>query len=489
MAQKIIMTDGTKSETLWQIKAINPFTDETPGVWSPDSASASAAARSVRLVSSVFAGITTRMQSLSDLPFTIYTVKGDKAIDDSDNYQNKIGFLANPSRFLRLTEAALVSYGRGYWAKNQGEKTGDIKRLQYWLPASVTMDEESAKKGEIKFRRKGVQNLIDAEKVLYFWFDDENVELGPPTICPLDSAMLAAEASGAISGWVRDFMRRGAIKAMILAVDGAPPPAEVERMETWWNKFMTGARGLVWKVFNMTNVKPTIIGDGLEALKDLSIKKDLRYEIHEALGTRHLLEDENYATALARERQFYIQTIVPDARLIQNNLNEQILHAMGFHWEFEPQRMEIFQTDEAERAGSLSQLYGVLSQALSADKALKLSMDILGYDLSAEQEGWLIDGITDKGKEKPVGPPIEKQPPPNKAVIELDRWQAKVEKAGKMVLWHVVDIPKDIAKSVKDGNIGFDTAREMLMGDKPKPEDAAAVLEGLRLAIEHAQTQ
>jgi len=497
MANKIIMTDGTRTETLFRVKGINPYTDETPGVWSPDPVDAAKQAKSTRLVPSVFSGVAARMQAMADLPFTIYAVKGDKVLDSSDNYKNVVGFLPNPVRFFGLTEAALVTNGKAYWFKGKGEKTGNVKQLQYWIPSSVTLDAEKAKRGIILYRRQGVElanNEFADEQVLRFWLDDESVELGPPTIWPLESALIAAEANGAISAWVRDYMKRGAIKAMLLAVDGMPPQAEVEKMENWFNKFMTGARGLVWKVFNAENVKPTIVGDGLESLKDLSVNKDLRYSVHEALGTRHLLEDENYATAQARERQFYTQTIMPDARLMQNNLNEQILHEAGYHLQFEPERLETFQVDEAERATSLSQLFGVFKEALAAPQALTLSMEILGYDVSKEHQKIIAEGLAKKEEEKaelakqmekqpipPDGPDGQKPPPPNKALIELDRWEAKVTKAGKMVTWHAVDIPATVAKAITDGKMTFAEARANLAPENKS--EALAVIDVIRAAL------
>jgi len=52
----------------------------------------------------------------------------------------------------------------------------------------------------------------------------------------------------------------------------------------------------------------------------------------------------------------------------------------------------------------------------------------------------------------------EMTPEQIKALVELDRWQAKSDKAGKLVTWHNHDIPEDVYKAVKaDGN--FDAAR------------------------------
>jgi len=471
---KYILTDGTKS--------INPMTDDRPGVWSPDPTDTKRAALSNRLVPSVFAGITSRTQAMADLPFTIYKNKGDKEVDNSDNYKNVLGFLPYPSRTFALTEAALVTSGRAYWYKGTGARTGQVKELQYWIPSSVMLDNDNAKKNIIKFHRQGVTELFDGTQVLHTWLLDPDVELGPPLVWPLESAIVAAEANGAISKWVADYMRRGAIKAMMLMVDGMPPKEEAEKMESWFNKFMTGARGLTWKIFNAAGVKPTIVGDGLEALRDLSITKELRYEIHQALGTRHLLEDENLATAVARERQFYTITIVPDARAVQYSWNEQILHSMGYHLEFEPERLEIFQEDEGAQAQVFLDMVKGLSEYMSVDAAFQIASEKLDYLFSDEQLLIIKKGVEDKKANKTPAPevqPVETIPPEVvKALVELDKWEDKVTKAGKMVTWHAVDLPAELCKDIKGGVITFAQARARLnpVTVTPEPEYKSEIL-------------
>lgn len=503
--QKIIMTDGTRHETIYkQVKTINAFTDETPGVWSPDNADAIKSAKSNRLVPSVFAGVNTRMQAMADLPFTIYSKSGDKEIDNSDNYKNELGFLPFPSRTFALTEGALVTSGRCYWYKGKGVQTGRVKELKYWMPSSITLDAETAKKGDINFRRHGVQALFPAKDVLYTWGLDSDVELGPPTIWPLESAIIAAEASGAINKWVADYMRRGAVKAMLLMVDGMPPAGEVDRIEGWFNRFMGGVRGLTWRVFNGAAIKPTIVGDGLEALRDFAISKELRYEVHTALGTRHLLEDENYATADARERQFYTQTIVPDARLIQYNFNEQVLHPLDYHLEFEPQRMELFQKDEAEQSRTFGDLFNIFERVLPVDIAFQLTSEKLDYQFTEEQQAMIARGLAEKkAKAEEVAkqitePKVEETPepvPPEvvKALTELDKFEKKVSAAGKMVTWHAVSLSPDMVKAISSGELSFEDAREQVKGtinkegttDAPPPRDDSAI-KTLAEAIEKA---
>ncbi len=467
MPNRIMITDGD------MVKTLNPFTDETPGVWVGGSnTEVKAAARSVRLVPSVFAGVAARMQAMADLPFAIYSVKGDKEIDNSDNYKNAIQFLPYPSRTFSLSEGSLTVAGRAYWYKANGTNTGNVKELRYWMPTSVTLDPDAAKAGQIVFVRQGQSQKFLAEVVLYMWLLDPDIELGPPGVWPLASAMIAAEASGSINKWVGDYMKRGAIKAMLLMADGATLPGEVERVESWFNKFMTGARGLTWRVFNSAGLKPEIIGEGLEALKDLSINKELRYEIHQALGTRHLLEDENFATAEGRERQFYTITIVPDARLIQYAMNEQILHEKGYHLEFEPGRLEIFQENEKEQAESFGELFTTFREVMSVETAFELASQKLDYTFTDEQKALISKGIADKQAKaeadteaaKPVEPPKEPPMKPEtvRALVELDKWQAKVEKAGKMVTWHAIDLSPEMVKAIKDEELSFADARAQI---------------------------
>jgi hypothetical protein len=335
------------------------------------------------------------------------------------------------------------------------------------------------------FRRQGVSELFPAESVLYTWGIDADVELGPPTLWPLASAMVAAQANGAINKWVADYMARGAIKAMLLMVDGMPPAGEVERVENWFNRFMSGAKGLAWKVFNGEAVKPTIIGDGLEALRDLSITQDLRREIHTALGTRHLLEDENFATALARERQFYTITIMPDARLIQGSLNDQIFHAAGYHIEFEPERLEVFQEDEGVQAQAFLTLFQGFKEVMAVDAAFQLASEKLDYTFSDEQMAMIQKGIADKNKPTEVTPvPIPDVVPPEvvKALVELDKWEAKVKAAGKMCVWHAVSLSPEIVKAVREG-LPFEQARAMV---SVKKDDS---IKALADAIERAMNE
>ncbi len=493
MTTKIYLTNGAKTENILSIgaskKSIDPWDESRPGVWTHDPIDSEKSAP--RLVPTVFASVSVRMQAMADLPFAIYSVKGDKELDNSDHYKNVVKFLPDPYRFMSLTEGAFCMMGQSYWYKGKGAKTGTVKELTYWRPDSVTLDTDAAKAGRIEFKREGQRDNFPAESVLYSWLPDPLVELGPPTAYPFASVLLAAKASGAISKWVADYMDRGAIKAMMLMVDGMPPPSEVERMESWFNRFMRGTKNLAWKVFNSAGVKPTIVGDGLEALRDLSITEDLRKEINIAMGTQYIFDAQAYATSQkALERQFYQLVIMPDARIIQNDMNEQILHPMGYHIEFEPERLESFQEDEAEQVQAFGSLIDVLMKGLSFDVAFKIAASKLDYQFSDEQMKMIDADLAEEPEEETpedtvedtaVESPVEKAPNVNaKAMLELDRWERKSVKAEKVVTWHTAELSEDMVKALSDGSMTFAQAREAL---KVNPDSVAKLAAAIEKAV------
>jgi hypothetical protein len=184
------------------------------------------------------------------------------------------------------------------------------------------------------------------------------------------------------------------------------------------------------------------------------------------------LEDENYATADARERQFVTQTTVPSARLIQYNFNEQLFHPAGVHIEFEPQRMEIFQKDEAEQSRTFGELFNVFREVLPVDIAFQLTSEKLDYQFTEEQQAMIARGLAEKkAKAEEVAKQVEVKPEPEaepvppeviKRITELDKFEKKVNAAGKMVTWHAVSLPLDMVKALTDGTMTFDEAKAQI---------------------------
>jgi hypothetical protein len=150
--------------------------------------------------------------------------------------------------------------------------------------------------------------------------------------------------------------------------------------------------------------------------------------------------------------------------------------------EFEPERLEVFQEDEGVQAQAFLTLFQGFKEVMAVDAAFQLASEKLDYTFSDEQMAMIQKGIADKNKPAEVTPvPVPDVVPPEvvKALVELDKWEAKVKAAGKMCVWHAVSLSPEIVKAVREG-LPFEQARAMV---SVKKDDS---IKALADAIERA---
>jgi hypothetical protein len=82
----------------------------------------------------------------------------------------------------------------------------------------------------------------------------------------------------------------------------------------------------------------------------------------------------NYATADSDRQSFWRETVIPRLSTYEYTLNTQVFAPLGWELKFEPEALDVMQTDESNRAGSLLQL-------VQAGVPLRSAMTILGYDM------------------------------------------------------------------------------------------------------------
>jgi hypothetical protein len=100
----------------------------------------------------------------------------------------------------------------------------------------------------------------------------------------------------------------------------------------------------------------------------------------------------------ALRREFYTSSrFVSIYHTIEETFSDQLLKPYGLKMYFRPETMDIFQEDEAKRSVSLGQFVSAVSQDPTV---AKFGMEILGYDLTEEQELELDNMIKTKEEEK-----------------------------------------------------------------------------------------
>jgi hypothetical protein len=305
----------------------------------------------------LYRGANMRADAVASMPFGIY--KGDDEIDDSQNYQNVVGFMPNPRRLLRLTELSLTLLGMGYYFREHNQvRTTFLK----YLAASTMQPIMDEVNGLIGFKRSLGRGQIDlsVDEVVYFWLEDPYVELGPPKTCPGKAALMASGVIANVDEFVAGYFKRGAIKAMILAVQGMHIKGDVEELESWWKRVVGGVKNAFGaKVLNADAVKPTIIGEGLEAIENQKLTQEKREDIAVAIGVPQTKLFSPAASGLGGsgvveqdDKDFLANTIVPECEFIQEVLNVQVFEPMGLRIRFKPETLDAFQTDEKQRSGA-----------------------------------------------------------------------------------------------------------------------------------------
>ena len=381
MVMKSVYFDGAKAASLGDMDG---FMDYLLGGDSPD-VSAKNAYRSVPWL---YRAVTMRANSVASVPFTIY--RGETEVDSSEDYQNKVGFLPNPAKLLRMVEASLATMGRAYLfnTHNRAKTLG----LRYLLPTSIEprIDERLGLIGWIR-NLNGVLIPWPLEDVVWFWGDDPFVEFGPPKASPATAALEAAGVLMNVDQFASAFAARGMIKATILRVPPGTAAGEKDRLKEWWQQIVGGIKNAFsTHVLNADAVEPTIIGSGLEELANVQLTDDKRKDISTALGVPASKLFSGSAAGLGGggvaaqdDVNLYKDTILPECEMIQSVLNEQIFIPSGYRWEFQPQTMDIFQEDERQRSYAFSSY-------VSAGLPMHLVAEMLGLELP---EGWDYDDL------------------------------------------------------------------------------------------------
>src|SRR3990167_3218937 len=340
------------------------------------------------------------------MPFQIMKGNAEKPYDSSDDWQNKVGFLPNPTLLLQLVEAALTMTGRAYLfrERNQAMTTA----LRYILPSSVTpqIDEEKGLTGFVR-PVKGVQKKYTVEDIVYFFLPDPYVEVGPAKSYPAQAAANACGVLLNIDVFAAGFFERGAIKAMLLTVKGIPVEAERQKLEAWWKRVVSGVKNAFGaKVINAEAVTPVVVGEGIKELESTTINEEKREDIAIAVGIPMSIlfaNAANYATSQQDELNYLTKTVVPECEFIASILNEQIFAKLGLRFEFLPETLDAFSEDENARAASLKQM-------VDAGIPLLMALDLLGFELSDEQRTELeAEKIAKEERAKEMAENLSKQ--------------------------------------------------------------------------------
>jgi SPP1 gp7 family putative phage head morphogenesis protein len=350
--------------------------------------------------------IEVRANAMVALPWAVQRGETDLWSNKDGDIPPELLALADLPDLLWQTEAALCLGGQAFWHRVES-RTGRLLEVR-WLAPTTMRPVWDTDQGLVAYKRSlpGRAPLeMSTDEVVYIWL--RGLHETKPRRSPAEAAAAAAKVVYNTDLFTAGFFERGAIKATLLTVEGNPLPADRERIKSWWRRFMQGVKNAFTAEVVAAAVKPVVVGEGIGELANTALTAEKREDIATAMGVPHSLvlsNASNYATSHQDELNFYNMTIVPQAKLLERQMNRQLFELLGLRFRFRPEQMTVYQEDETQRAQAYS-LY------VNAGMSPSVAAQILGVDLPPGVEYANLDRQA-----------AEKE----QAAVEMQRQQAEV---------------------------------------------------------------
>lgn len=342
----------------------------------------------------LYRAVDIRAKTIAGMPWTLFSsAEPGRDVKDNPRYR---GITRGMRTRLYLTEAALCLYGAAYWLKETNQ-AGHNLTPRWVMPTSVVprFDRHHGLIGFERTTASGAQRFR-VDQVAHFWMPNLSAELGPGA-APARVALASARVLRNLDLFTEGFFKRGAIKPTLLTVEGNPSRAELERLENWWQRVVSGMRNAWQSIAVRSTVQPVTIGEGLAELETDHVAETQRQNIACALGVPYTMlsaSAANYATSLNDKMTFLTSTVIPQARMIEESFNDQIASQAGVRLRFLPERLEEMQQYEVEKAQAVMAL--VQKPILTVNEAREL----MGYAPLSPAELEAAEDTADNTAEK-----------------------------------------------------------------------------------------
>lgn len=454
--------------------------------------------------------------AIAALPFDIIDANGN-VLDTSTDWKNKFGGIPSPKTLLYKIAASLC-LGQAYLSPTFTKRL--IVNLQYFAPQTITPNidinglqwfDRSNEKGKVE-RYYPVDS--EQEKLLmYFWLPDPDVEIGPALSYPAGAALLASKLLYSFDDTIQTYSERGFVPATLLSAKGMPGPAEREKAENWWNRFLRGWTKEAAKIVNAEAMTVNRVGSGMDELK--GAYAEMTKQAIENIGTAYgipaalFMSDMAYASEVNQMIKVWYQTatFVNIYGTIESTFTAQLLEQYGARWVFRPETIDAFQEEESTRAAAFKVYVDAgIKQSIAAQMVgLELPTGVEYEDLDPEEEPEpVIPPVM------PIEPPTEQpeEEAPQKSLTltaaqikELNLWRQISERCerkgkGRAADFECKALPAELADSIRTKlTTGVPIPQAFEIGSTPQVElhydndGLKALAEAINRAVEQPEVK
>jgi HK97 family phage portal protein len=333
----------------------------------------------------VFRATNMRASAISRIPYTVLNSKGEEVEE----------WTIPLKQLLYTIEADLCLAGGAFVLKSETLRL--LKGLQRLNPWTIKIETDSVK-GITSF----AQDLGSEEKKIWtpeqmiffdhFYNPSDDLGLG---VSPAEVSRLPANLVNNINNFANNYFENGAIPAVVLETEHQVKKEQQDETRKMWNRRLQGVKNAWNTIVLQRGLKAHVIG---HATKDLampeledSAKKQIAIAFGVPLGILEQ-EDVSHSTAESHQVTFWTDTIIPEADLIAEKLNESLFSNYDYTFSFRFQELEAIQNIEFKKAQSLSTLLreannGFLNDILSQEEArtvFRVGFARLGFDEFAQ---------------------------------------------------------------------------------------------------------
>ena len=288
-----------------------------------------------------------RGRTLSRVPFDVMKLGTDQVVWESERRPvDDLENLGGLKILIRKWASSLCATGAAYGLKDQ--EAGPGMTVSYANPLSMQIKKTPFGLDYVR-TVNGIPKVVPEKLLIPMFQPDWGIEQGPGG-ADANAGLVNAQILFALHTFLRGYISGGLIKATYLTWDddGDFPDddEEVAELEGWWATFFRRASNNPVMRLMSNKVKPETVGEGLKDLADVAIEDMQIKQIATACGVpMSVLEASaaNYATALVDRWAWLEDTVLPEAEVIGDALNEHLLEPMGLELVWRPERSPIFQ--------------------------------------------------------------------------------------------------------------------------------------------------
>lgn len=363
-------------------------------------------------------GVNLIAQALADVPKSIHAggAEGDELPED------KLPVEIDLSALLDQMGGDLVLYGAAYvvvshTVMGRPAKVAAINAasvlVQYdvhdevdyyeWQFGSYAKRFSRDRAGRYRAQRDG-QHQTASELLIPVWLPNRT-RLRGPGVSPAASALAAAGVLANMDTFTSQYFANGALFPVLVSIDETATESDTQRIQAWYKRMLTGIRNAFRLEVVRGKVSATQIGYPLRELAADTMTGSKREDIATALGVPQSLlfsNAANYAVARQDDIHFYSKSVLPLGGKITSALNKALFKALGCWLVLHPERLEVYQRQENEKATAISTLYSAgIMGLVEAREKVALPAE-LPADLLPRQAGALAQPGTAPATARPL---------------------------------------------------------------------------------------